>query len=475
MRSTFAKIFLSFWLLQTLIGFLTVFMSMHQFQTATVAYTSSFAMLQTVAKLSVEAYDAGGCAALSQVPNTFSLGGQQPASLPSILFDPSDKPLCQEIAMAPYATAIQRIRKDGYILGERLGPAYVLGVQVKDAHGQNFVYLMRGAFPTRIYAPFRGIVPFREILWRVVIGLVASIAVTFLMTLLITRPIGSLRDAARQLAAGNLSARANANAKTTRKSSDELRGLVYDFNVMAERLESLVNSQKLLLRDVSHELRSPLARLSVALEWAREEAQPGIEEQLERMETETVRLNALIGQLLSLAHLESASELRDKQPMSLASVVQDLLPDMDYEARARNRQVIFSTPSSVDCEVLGSAELIGRAIENVVRNAIAYTPEGTAVEIQITRVGKEGLHFAVLQVRDHGPGVPADALKSIFHPFYRLDVSRQRSTGGFGVGLAIAERAIQLHGGEVSAHNAPDGGLIVQMRLPLGNTPALVG
>jgi two-component system sensor histidine kinase CpxA len=281
-----------------------------------------------------------------------------------------------------------------------------------------------------------------------------------------------LREAARQLAAGNLRARAKwpkGRQKSSQKSSDELWGLVYDFNEMAERLETQVDAQMLLLRDVSHELRSPLARLSVALELAREEAQPGMEAQLDRIERETDRLNSLIGQLLSLSHMESTTRLPERQRIAVPSVVRELLPDMDYEAQRRNCGVRFvgADESMEKAEVLGSRELLGRAVENVIRNAIAYTSEGTSVEIQCTGENRFGEQFVLLQVRDHGPGVPEAALQSIFRPFYRLDLSRQRSTGGYGVGLAITERAIRLHGGFVKARNAVEGGLIVEMRLPV--------
>ena len=138
---------------------------------------------------------------------------------------------------------------------------------------------------------------------------------------------------------------------------------------------------------------------------------------------------------------------------------------MEYEARGRNCHVSFAAHAPI--AVLGNRELLGRAIENVIRNAIAYTAEGTSVEITLRREELVAGDFAVLAVRDHGPGVPADGLRSIFRPFYRLDLSRQRSTGGYGVGLAITERAIRLHGGEVEASNAEGGGLTVTMRFPL--------
>ena len=172
--------------------------------------------------------------------------------------------------------------------------------------------------------------------------------------------------------------------------------------------------------------------------------------------------------------MESTTRLPERHRIELGDVVRELLPDMDYEAHRRNCAVNFTggENGANPIEVLGSPELLGRAVENVIRNAIAYTSEGSAVEIRYAEENRFGEHFVVLQVRDHGPGVPESALQSIFRPFYRLDLSRQRSTGGYGVGLAITERAIRLHGGYVKARNAPDGGLIVEMRLPVAEAPA---
>jgi two-component system, OmpR family, sensor histidine kinase CpxA len=468
MRSTFTKIFLSYWLSEFLILICTIFILANQFESQEAVYTSAFAMMQSSARQSLEAYNSGGCAAMKAIPNVFYLEKPEPADQPAILFDSAGHSLCQEVDEKLYAAAIKKIRRDGYLLGERHGPGYLEGLQIEDSHGQKFAYLIRDSYPTHVY------IPYREVLPRLLIGLIVSVLVTFGITMVITRPIGSLREAARQLAAGNLRARAKwPKGRKNQKTGDELWGLVYDFNDMADRLETLVDAQMLLLRDVSHELRSPLARLSVALELAREEAQPGMEEQLARIERETGRLNSLIGQLLSLSHLESTTRLPDRMRVSLSAVVEELLPDMDYEAQRRNCGVSFvgdrpaSEHAEVIGEVLGSPELLGRAVENVIRNAIAYTAEGTSVEIHLFEENRLGTGFAVLQVKDHGPGVPESALKSIFRPFYRLDLSRQRATGGYGVGLAITERAIRLHGGSVVARNAAEGGLIVEMRLPV--------
>jgi two-component system sensor histidine kinase CpxA len=469
MRSTFTKIFLSFWLTQFLIIICTIFILASQFESNEIVYTSLFSVMESNARQSVATYSSGGCKALSAVPNVFYLEKQGPTDQPAILFDQDGHALCQQVDTSLYAPQVEKLRKEGYLLGERHGSGYLEGISVKDAHGERFFYLMRGTYPTEIY------IPYREELPRLLIALIISVLVTFGITMVITRPIGSLREAARQLAAGNLRARVKwPNRRKNPKSGDELWGLVYDFNDMADRLESLVDAQMLLLRDVSHELRSPLARLSVALELAREEAQPGMEEQLDRIERETGRLNSLIGQLLSLSQLESTQRLPETQSISLFCLIDELLPDMEYEAQRRNCgvRIVNIKPAEKTIEVMGSRELLGRAIENVIRNAIAYTAEGTSVEIELIREDQADQQFAVIQVKDHGPGVPEAALQSIFRPFYRLDLSRQRSTGGYGVGLAITERAIRLHGGDVAAKNAPDIGLIVEMRLPVAGVPA---
>ena len=467
MRSTFTKIFLSFWLTEFLILICTIFILINQFESQSIVYVSMFAMMQSSAKASVEAYEAGGCEALERVPRVFSIDKISPVTKPALLIDPTGKAVCDSVDLTPFQAAIGKIHEHGFLLGERHGADYLEGLEFKDKQRQPYIFLIRGTYPTLVY------IPYREILPRLLIGLIISVLVTFGITMVITRPIGSLREAAKQLAAGNLRARAKwPKGKGNRKSSDELWGLVFDFNEMADRLESQVDAQMLLLRDVSHELRSPLARLSVALELAREEAQPGMEEQLDRIERETGRLNSLIGQLLSLSHMESTTRLPERQRIELANVVRELLPDMEYEAHRRNCAVSFedSEKNASPIEVLGSPELLGRAVENVIRNAIAYTSERSSVEIRYAEENRFGEHFIVLQVRDHGPGVPEAALQSIFRPFYRLDLSRQRSTGGYGVGLAITERAIRLHGGYVKARNAVDGGLIVEMRLPVAES-----
>jgi two-component system sensor histidine kinase CpxA len=228
---------------------------------------------------------------------------------------------------------------------------------------------------------------------------------TFVLVLIFTRPVARLREAALQLAKGNLSARVSEPRKQSRIfKEDEFDALVQTFNHMAERLESLVNAQKLLLRDVSHELRSPLARLSVALELSREDADATMNTHLDRIERETGRLNQLIGQLLTLSSMEAAEDLGKFEPVSLRQLLEEMTPDATYEAQQREATV--GLVAECECVVEGRRELLYRAIENVVRNAIRYTAAGTKVEIELRRKD----HQALIEVSDQGPGIPENEL-----------------------------------------------------------------
>jgi len=306
----------------------------------------------------------------------------------------------------------------------------------------------------------------------------------------LTSPVSKLRAATQELARGNLSARV---APTLGKRRDELASLAADFDRMAETIESLINSQRRLLGDISHELRSPLARLNVALELARQRSGTEAVSALERIQREAEILNEMIGQLLALTRLESGAEEVRKSEFDLALLVREISDDAAFEARSRKRSVKLQ---SVDkCTIVGNEQLLRRAIENVVRNAVLYTAENTEVEVKLDCLDDPGnrelygkvpstkdkaqnirvtqgsfqpdSQRAVITVRDHGLGVPENALTEIFRPFYRVDDARDREAGGVGLGLAIAERALRLHGGSVKAANIATGGLVVTMFLPI--------
>jgi signal transduction histidine kinase len=272
----------------------------------------------------------------------------------------------------------------------------------------------------------------------------------------LTSPVEKLRAATQELAGGNLSVRV---LPTMGKRRDELASLSADFDLMAEKIETLINSQRRLLGDISHELRSPLARLNVALELARQRAGADAASALERIQHEAENLNEMIGQLLTLTRLESGAEGLRKTPFDLVKLVGAITDDAQFEAASRNRAVRLKTSSH--CTIVGNEPLLRRAIENVVRNAVQYTAPGTEVEVELNCS-----RSAVITIRDHGPGVPENALREIFRPFYRVDDARDREAGGVGLGLAIADRAVRLHNGSLEAANAATDGLVVTIRLP---------
>jgi len=296
-----------------------------------------------------------------------------------------------------------------------------------------------------------------------VILVISSGIVCYFLAWYLTKPIVRLRAAARQLAAGDLSARSGAPASGRR---NEVAGLMRDFDAMAERLETLMKAQSRLLNDISHELRSPLARLNVALGLARQRAGVESVDMLDRIELEASRLNELIGRILTLARLEDGEQGTPQTPVPLGELVESVAEDAEFEAQERHCHVHTVIPEG-NWGVRGNDSLLHSAVENVVRNAIRYTAEGSSVEIALAREERGGSAEAVLRVSDAGPGVPEDALVKLFEPFYRLDDARGRLTGGVGLGLAITERAVRFHGGKVSAFNRAEGGLMVEIRLPL--------
>jgi len=304
--------------------------------------------------------------------------------------------------------------------------------------------------------------PFPPDFWlQMLITFVVSGLVCYGLSWRITAPVRKLRAAVQGLSHGDLASRVAVRGEG---AGDELTDLGRDFNLMAMRIEKLVTANKQLVRDVSHELRSPLARLNVALGIARKQSPASAEPALDRIEQEGERLNQLIGELLTLSQLEGGATL-ERTKVDLAELLDEVARDADFEAGGCNRRVRWAP--SPPLVLQGNRELLRRALENVVRNAVRYTAEGSSVEISLERAAGE----AVLRVRDCGPGVPEAQLSDIFRPFYRVAQARDRQSGGTGIGLAISEKTVTLHGGTVTARNLPGAGLEVEIRLPLSARP----
>ncbi len=348
--------------------------------------------------------------------------------------------------------AAQLAMADGVIRRQRSGSRHLLVRPVTTPDGRQLAVAASRVAPPRLVdlvEPHALIAPLAALLLAT--GLFAMWLARHL-----TSPVAALRAATRQLAAGVLDSRVGPPTSTRR---DEIGDLARDFDGMAARIQSLVEGHQRLLRDVSHELRSPLARLGVALELARNTGSP---KHLDRIATESERLETMIASLLEVSRLEASNEAAQTFPLD--TLVSDVCQDASVEAGARE-VAMECTRTETDLQIHGHMKLLRSAVENVVRNAIRHTAAGSSVEIQLLREGSE----AVISVRDHGPGVPDAALEHLFEPFFRVEDARERERGGVGLGLAITDRAVRQHGGRAEANNHPDGGLLVRIILPLSD------
>ena len=283
--------------------------------------------------------------------------------------------------------------------------------------------------------------------------------VCYLLTRYLTAPILRLREASQQLASGELSTRASS---TIAPRQDELGDLVRDFDAMASRIEDLVSRQRQLISDVSHELRSPLARLNVALDLGRQ--RKGNDPAFDQMEQDMALLNEMIGRLLTIAKLDVSAREVPMSSVDLTELVSQVVRDASFESHALQSGVQLTAEGQ--SFVQGNAELLHSAIENVVRNAIHYTKPGKVIEVLLELVREPTQPLVRVAIRDYGPGVPESELVNIFRPFYRVTEARDRQSGGVGLGLAIADRVIRIHGGTIRAQNVTPQGLLIEILLP---------
>lgn len=451
MRSLFLKIFLSFWLATALFLVLAILTTVAMRPTREIDTLE--AMQPRFLSEAVQAYESGGPDRLRE----YLRGLRDNQHVHAILFN-EQGPLAARMAPPWFIDTFNGQRRTADSFWGRVYPHFQM-LKSSMIGGDGHRYTLVTELPPAAHAAFgpRG-VPGLGIL----IAVLSSGLVCYILARYITSPILRLRRATQKLANGDLSARAGGH---TLRGRDEVSELVRDFDLMAEQIEKLVSAQSRLLKDISHELRSPLARLTVALELARQRTGPEAKSVLDRISLESDRMNELIGSLTTIARLESGAGTVHKTLVHLEELVEEVARDADFEAQARNCQVQAEVIDELP--VLGDRALLHSALENVVRNATRYTNEGTTVKIHAEKIQRWNLHEAVIRVTDAGPGVPEDSLDKIFRPFYRIDDARGRSTGGVGLGLAITEQAVRLHGGTVSASNLPEGGLLVEIRLPL--------
>jgi two-component system, OmpR family, sensor kinase len=292
------------------------------------------------------------------------------------------------------------------------------------------------------------------------IALLAAALTSLLLARYLSSPIVRLQKASRALAAGALETRVG---RPFDRRKDEVGTLARDFDKMAERLQALVTDKETLLRDVSHELRSPLARIRVALALAQRRADAAAQPDLSRIERETEKLDDLVGQVMTLTRLRTTTEPR-RDVVRLDSLVAEVVDD----ARFEHPELTVEYSATGDVQLLGDPAGLESAVENVVRNALIYSDPTKPIEVRV----EAGVGAVVVRVLDRGPGVPPEELTRIFEPFYRTDKSRDHAHSGQGIGLAITARVMELHGGTVEARNRAEGGLEVRLKLPLGRDTA---
>ena len=326
---------------------------------------------------------------------------------------------------------------------------WLAGIALTSSRGEQLHFVaIRGARPPH---ESRNLL----LLTQVALSLLVIAALGFVLARSLTAPIAAIQAATRKMAEGDLAARTDAHTAARR---DELGELARDFNHMAARTETLVGQQRTVLQDVSHELRSPLARLHLLLELARQGASSQGSRQLDRAAKEVSRLDDLIDEVLNLSRLETVLPGMTTVPVELAALAQDVLDEHALEADARQLNVDLNT---ITTTVDGDAALLARALGNIVGNAIKFSPEGSVIALDVSRE----LDAAIITVSDEGPGVPPAQLAQLFQPFYRGDNAARAE--GHGLGLAIAQRIVRAHGGTIAASNREAGGLEVRIWLPL--------
>lgn len=451
MRSLFTKIFLSFWLacaLFLVVAIVATWVVRQQGESGLDAAESK------ILSDAVEIYERSGQEAVHQDLEQI----RETQHIRTYLFNDKDQEISNHNA-PDWVRDTRQSRAVTYRGMFGLIPVFSIQrqtMQSSSGHRYSMVAIQPAPGPFGPHAPT----------WEgLLIGILSSGLVCYVLARYLTGPLVRLRTATRKLSSGDLSARAGTAGSWRR---DEIAQLVRDFDTMAERLEQLVHAQSRLLNDISHELRSPLARMNVALALAKQRSGPEAQGMLDRIEGESARLNELIERLLTIARLEAAPEGIRKEEVQLLDLVNEIVEDADFEAQGRDCRVVLKVAEP--CIVNGNPALLHSAIENVVRNATQYTAPGTSVGVSLASDLRSPKHEAVIRVFDSGPGVPEESLEKLFRPFYRLDDARVH-TGGTGLGLAITDRAIRLHGGSVQAKNRPEGGLIVEIRLPLTRVP----
>jgi two-component system, OmpR family, sensor histidine kinase CpxA len=445
-RSIYAKIFIWFWLAMIGVAASVVVIAL-ALGAEPLGRRWISRTLDYYGRSSVDFYEHGGKPLLQEYLDDI----QRSSGIRAALFDPSGNNILGRSVPLGGEMALEEARASGksrVLIGLRW-----TGASVVSTPEGNFILVAQ-------VLPLRGVLTLSAVssfLLRLAIALLSAGLLCLILARHISAPIRSLQAAARRIADGDLNVRA---LPTIPARNDELSELAQDFDRMAERIQQLLLKQQELLGDISHELRSPLARLGVSLELVRRGETDGVE----HMQADLDRLDALIGQILTLTRLGSDTGQKTEGNVNLRSIVESVAEDACFEGKENGRTVEIKQAD--ECWLWGDPLLLRSCIENVVRNAVRYTKPQTAVAISLRLLNGAGSMQAQILVADHGDGVPPEALPRLFEPFYRVSPSRDRGSGGAGLGLSIAQRVVMLHGGSISARNREGGGLEMELRIP---------
>lgn len=449
-RRLFWKIFLPFWVAQALLlGALYLRLNVRLHSERPWWIQPSRQVMPALAQDAAEQFEEGGAAKLDPMLGGLALPGRTSFWL----LDRQGNELSGRPIPPEFRVHVEQALKAGGF--QRFEDASYAAQPIKTPTAE---YLFVAEF---VAPPLSERVP-GDILWTLKLGTIVSAFLCLIIAHYLSKPVERLRNATNELARGNLDIRVS---KYIGNRQDEIADLVRDFDSMAGELRNLIQSERNLLSGVSHELRSPIARMRLALTLARDGNPQERKEMLDRIEQDTIQLDSMLEQILTVARLEGGQHKPKFENVSLNEIVDNVVQDARFEATAIGVDISWLGATAVRLD--GDPGLLRSALENVVRNAIFYSGEAGQVRVDLQRDNGT----AVISVRDNGPGVPEDALPLLFKPFYRVDDARGVNTGGMGLGLAIVRNAVIAHGGTVTARNVAPHGLEIEIRLPVVPSP----
>lgn len=451
MRSLYWKIFLTFWLASILIIVTTAWVTSEIAQKSSIPEREKLFM-DSYANAAVATFESGRHAALIKWMQQTGFSKQMTLYL---LVSTGEI-----ISNQPPPPAIKKIAED--LVNEKLDEGLlkfgnlVVSHEILSTTGKAYRLAAVSEKPLSHFVQ----IPWAGLTIRLTIAIFISGLICYFLSVYLTQPLRSLRMAAKSIATGKLNTRVGHFKGHNRDEIAELSG---EFDRMAEQLENMVNSKERLLQDISHELRSPLARLQIAIELGRKKSSANAESDFSRMEEECRRLNTLIGEILEYARLDKSVNELYRTKVNLPELLEHIIHDANFEVGEKKAKFINNLSLSDDLYL--DERLIHRAIENILRNSLRYSPIDKQVFIILSLSIDKKLIY--IDIEDNGPGVPEEQLEIIFSPFYRVDKSREKKTGGYGLGLSIAQQAVFLHDGYIQAHNRENGGLLVRISLPI--------